>query len=101
PRLVLFSPIAQEKHPDPNFPDPAANNHLIQYYVEAMGEVARANGIPFVDLFTASQKAYRQSRQPLTINGIHLSDEGYKTLASTIYQDLLGESATVPDPAAF
>src|SRR6266498_3142966 len=31
-RLVLFSPIAQEKHPDPNFPDPTANNQNIKVY---------------------------------------------------------------------
>src|SRR6266446_7247721 len=32
PRLVLFSPIAQEKHPDPNFADPAAGNPRIKAY---------------------------------------------------------------------
>jgi len=30
PRIVLFSPIANERTQDPNFPDPAANNANIQ-----------------------------------------------------------------------
>jgi hypothetical protein len=58
PRLVLFSPIAQEKHPDPNFPDPTANNQNIKSYADAMAEVSKINGVQFVDLFAASQQLY-------------------------------------------
>src|SRR6266568_7238474 len=49
PRIVLFSPIANEKHRDPNFPDPAGNNANIRDYTEAMSQVARANGALFVN----------------------------------------------------
>src|ERR1044071_329623 len=51
PRIVLFSPIAQEKHPDVNFPDPSAHNSQIRDYATAMGDVAKANHVQFVDLF--------------------------------------------------
>src|SRR5689334_18772161 len=51
PRLVLFSPIALEKHSDPNFPDPTEGNQRLNYYVQAMAEVAKANNVQFVDLF--------------------------------------------------
>src|SRR4051812_49056779 len=51
PRLVLFSPIAAEKHSDPNFPDPAPINRQLEPYVKAMREVAQANNVPFVDLY--------------------------------------------------
>jgi lysophospholipase L1-like esterase len=101
PRLVLFSPIAQEKHSDPNFPDPTANNQNIKLYADAMAEVSRINGVQFVDLFTASQQAYAGAKQPLTINGIHLSDAGYQALAPVMFQALLGEAAAAADGAAF
>ena len=58
PRVVLFSPIANEKLPDPNLADPAANNANLQKYTTAMAEVAKANDVPFVDLFAASQALY-------------------------------------------
>ena len=93
PRLVLLSPIAQEKHKDPNFPDPAANNANIKLYSEAMGEVAKARNIQFVDLFTPSQQLYARAKQSLTINGVHLSDEGYKALAPIMFRELIGETA--------
>ena len=46
----------------------------------AMAEVAKANGVQFVDLFTPSQQLYSQAARPLTINGIHLTEEGDKVL---------------------
>lgn len=89
PRLVLFSPLAQEKLADPNIPDPAANNANLQLYTAAMSEVAKANNVPFIDLFTISQKAYESSMVPLTINGIHLSEYGDEMLASSMERALL------------
>ena len=38
-------------------------------------------------------EALRQAKQSLTINGVHLSDEGYKALAPVIFRELLGETA--------
>lgn len=93
PRLVLFSPIAQEKHADPNFPNPDARNLEIQMYADAMGEVANANGVRFVDLFAASKQAYTRATEPLTINGIHLNDEGYRALAPAMFHAIFGDAA--------
>src|SRR5580658_9236052 len=47
PRVVLFSPIANERTQDPNFPDPTANNANIKEYAAAMAQIARNNGVPF------------------------------------------------------
>jgi putative heme-binding domain-containing protein len=55
PRLVLFSPIAHEFLNDPNLPSQAdveASNARLKMYSEAMGQIAKANGVLFVDLFT-------------------------------------------------
>src|SRR4051812_6811626 len=101
PRLVLFSPIALEKHPDPNFPDPTEGNQRLKYYVDAMAEVAKANNVQFVDLFSASQKAYASAKEPLTINSIHLKDIGYKALAPATFQALFKEQPPKAEGAAF
>ena len=73
PRIVLFSPAADEKHQDPNFPDPAQNNVRLADYVAAMADVARANNVQFVDLFRPSQQLYinaAQKKQSLTIEAV-------------------------------
>jgi putative heme-binding domain-containing protein len=84
PRLVLFSPIAHEDLHDPNLPDGAANNKRLERYTAAMAEVARANGLPFVDLFHASKELYAKSPTPLTINGVHLNERGNQQIAEAI-----------------
>jgi hypothetical protein len=58
PRLVLVSPIAAEKVPDPSIQDPAPLNANLKLYTDAMAEVARANDVQFVNLFDTSQAAY-------------------------------------------
>jgi len=101
PRLVLFSPIAAEKHSDPNVQDPAALNRQLEPYVKAMREVAAANNVPFVDLFAASQAAYRAAKKSLTVNGIHLNDEGYRALAPDMFAQVFGEKAPSMSSAGF
>jgi len=98
-RLVLFSPIAQEKVPDPNLPDPAANNTNIQNYTAAMAEVAKANDVQFVDLFSASQDLYKTAKQPLTHNGLHLADAGYQALAPIMFKAVFGAEPPAADAA--
>ena len=59
-----------------------------------MAEVAQANGVPFVDLFAPSQRVVCASAtRPLTINGVHLTDEGYRQLAPAMFEALFGGSA--------
>jgi glucose/arabinose dehydrogenase/lysophospholipase L1-like esterase len=96
PRLVLFSPIANEKLNDPNQPDPTANNVNLQKYTAAMAEIAKANDVPFVDLFVVSQRLYAQAAKsggPLTFNTLHLTESGDKVLAQAIFTKLFNQSA--------
>jgi putative heme-binding domain-containing protein len=87
-RLVLFAPIAHEDLRDPNLPDGTANNKRLALYTAAMAEVARAGHVPFVNLFAASQQLYAKSREPLTINGVHLNERGNNLIALAIDQAL-------------
>lgn len=97
PKIVLFSPLAHENMKDANFPDGAANNKNLALYTAAMEEVAKANNVPFIDLYKASQEMYAQASHPLTINGIHLTDEGDKTLAPLQFKALFGKDAPKTD----
>ncbi|MBL9185883.1 MAG: hypothetical protein JNK23_00250 [Opitutaceae bacterium] len=106
PRIVLFSPIAVEKHPDPNYEFKPAINANLALYTEAMAEVARDQaGVSFVNLFAPSQELYaeaaRTGQPPLTINGVHLSEAGEARLAPRAYAALFGAPAPALDtPAA-
>ena len=57
-----------------NLPDGKENNERLKLYTAAMGEVAKANDVVFVDLFTPTHELYARPAQPLTINGIHLTE---------------------------
>ena len=87
-RLVLFSPVAHENLHDRNLPDGKDNNKRLELYTKAMAEVAKDNGVPFVDLFHPTQDAYAKAPQPLTINGVHLNEKGNEAVARIIDEAL-------------
>ncbi|MCH2182936.1 MAG: PA14 domain-containing protein [Mariniblastus sp.] len=84
PRLVFFSPIAHENLESPHLPDGKANNGNLSAYTDAMQAVCQEKQVPFVDLFSISQGLYEKSAEPLTMNGIHLSEDGYRKLAAAL-----------------
>jgi azurin/glucose/arabinose dehydrogenase len=95
-RIVLFSPIAVESRAPFNAPgDPEARNALLAQYATAIAEVARAEGVGFVDLFGLSQKAFATANGPLTHNGWQLTAHGDAALAPLVFQALTGET-TIP-----
>lgn len=98
PRLVLFSPIAHEKMPDANLTPSEKNNANLELYTRAMAEVAQAKDVQFIDLYAASQQLYRTAKQPLTFNGIHLTEAGNAALAPVIFKALFAAEPPVMDP---
>ncbi len=93
PRLVLFAPIAHENLHNANLPDGALNNKRLEMYAAAMAEVARANGVPFIDLFAFSKELYAKATRPLTINGAHLNEYGNQQIAEVIDRGLFAGPA--------
>jgi len=91
PRVVLISPIAHEDLGDPHKNDGQANNANLELYTAAMRRVALETGVGFVDLFSATKLLFAETPEPLTTNGIHLSDAGYKKLAPILDQALFGD----------
>ena len=112
PKLVLVSPMAQEVVDETNLPTRVqidATNTRLKLYTDAMGEVAKDNGVLFVDLFTptnnvfagkgssSSTKAPIALSAPYTINGIHQNPKGDWVLASIIDENLFGTRQGNPD----
>lgn len=94
PRVVLFSPIAHEDLRSKNLPDGKENNVRLKLYTDAMAELARANDVVFVDLFTPTLKVFPTATQPFaTINGIHLTEPGDKVVAHIASTLLFGSRA--------
>ncbi len=83
-RLVLFSPIAHEDLHDPHLPDGKENNARLKLYTAAMEEVAKAEKVPFCDLFSHTLELYSVVKEPMTINGVHLNDEGNRVVSRRV-----------------
>jgi putative heme-binding domain-containing protein len=93
PRVVLFSPIAHEDLHDRNLPSGSEQNLRLEIYTGAMAEVAKANNVPFVDLFDPTRDLYAKAPKPLTINGVHLTERGNEMLAQVIDKALFATGA--------
>jgi hypothetical protein len=89
-QIVLVSPMAHEDLGRPELPDGQKNNANLKLYTEAMARAAKKYGAVFVDLFTPSLELMAKSEQKLTINGIHLSDEGDRLIAEVLDRALFG-----------
>jgi lysophospholipase L1-like esterase len=91
PRLALVSPIAHEKLAHLVHVDVDARNRELARYTEAMRKVAARLQVPFVDLYTPTKELMAQAAAaatPLTINGIHLSEEGDRVVACLLMEAL-------------
>jgi glucose/arabinose dehydrogenase len=95
PRLALVSPIAHEDLGRPGLPDGADRNEDLRLYTEATARVAARHSVVFVDLFTPSRKLMENADPKLTIDGVHLTDEGDRRVAALLDEGLFG-----PRPAA-
>jgi glucose/arabinose dehydrogenase/lysophospholipase L1-like esterase len=90
PRVVLFSPIAHEDLHNPDLPDGRENNARLELYTLAMSQVAAAHSVRFVNLFAPTKALYATAKSPLTADGVHLNDEGNRSVATIIDRELFG-----------
>lgn len=93
PRIVLVSPIAQERIARLVHVDAEARNRELARYTEAMRTMAARLEVPFVDVFTPMRTAMASAPAPLTINGIHLNETGDKVFADVLMTALGFEPA--------
>jgi lysophospholipase L1-like esterase len=100
PRLVLVSPIAQERLARLVHVDVEARNRDLARYTEAMRTVAARLDVPFVDVFTPMKAAMASAPEPLTINGLHLNETGDRVFAEVLMTALGFEPAPSDTSAA-
>ena len=98
PKLVLLGPIAQEDIGDLHVTDGKKNNENIKLYSDAMAEEAKKAGVLFADLYGPMRAAYevKGTTKPMTINGIHLNEQGDAAMAAVLYRELFGPEAVLP-----
>lgn len=94
PRLVLVTPHAAQ--PVAGQPDLNANLAL---YAEQVRSVARARGLPCVDLFAISRELLPRLGTTATVHGIHLTEGAERALAPAVFQSLFGRAAPSASPA--
>ncbi len=81
PRLAFVSPIAHEKLDRLVHVDVDRRNRELERYTSAMRRVTTRLGVPFADVFTPMREAMGSAKAPLTINGMHLNEDGDKVFA--------------------
>lgn len=89
PQIVLLSPIANENID--GVPAADLNNERLQMYSQVVGDIAKQGEVGFVDLFRTTLAEMNSPGSDLTINGVHLNDEGYQLLSRLVYQSLFAE----------
>ncbi|HEX3718823.1 MAG TPA: PVC-type heme-binding CxxCH protein [Verrucomicrobiae bacterium] len=83
-RFVVLSPLHHYLMPPP-LPDPTRHNASLSQYTEALRDIARERGMPFVDLF--DWKPARRA-QDFSDDGIHLVPDGYRLMALEVGRQL-------------
>lgn len=93
PRVVIFSPVFHQDLKDASLPDGKANNARLKLYASAMSEVAKGEKVTFVDLFQLTSTPFAESKEALSINGVHLNDKGNQLLSTLIAKELFGDAS--------
>ncbi|WP_246113042.1 PVC-type heme-binding CxxCH protein [Allorhodopirellula solitaria] len=96
PRLVLATPIAMQQLPEFDLPNAEQRNTLLKAYADAVQSVAEEKNVGFVDLFSPTLQWFENSTQPLTINGVHLTETGYQKLAPVLMKQLFSADGVTP-----
>lgn len=84
-RIVMLSPLRHEDLGRP-LPDPSAHNRDLRIYIDAMAKVAAKRGHAFIDLY--ERLGTGTPEEPLTENGIHLNERGYRKAALAVEKSL-------------
>ncbi|MFT5857307.1 MAG: mono/diheme cytochrome c family protein/glucose/arabinose dehydrogenase, partial [Verrucomicrobiales bacterium] len=93
PELALVSPIAfEDLSKTHGTPDGTIANANLALYTAAIEEVAKAQGVHFVNLFNITKQWFEKSEIPLTRDGAFLTGDGYAKLAPVLADGLFGRS---------
>lgn len=88
--VVLLSPPPLENL-GPPLPDQRQNNKNLARFRDVIRDLAKEKGLGFIDLFGrmgGDDFSGKISKDPLTDDGIHFGDEGYRLIARQIVEGL-------------
>ena len=91
PQIVLVSPIACENIK--GVPADDLNHQRLVAYTQVMAEVASELKIGFANVLSGSRKWLSEQDTDLTINGVHLTEQGYAYFASDLFLAVFGREA--------
>lgn len=91
PRIVLISPTANEN--TAAVPAADLNNERLAAYTEAMAEIAARMKVGFANVFDATQSVFNDAVADYTINGVHLTDAGYRVFADALFEAVFAKQA--------
>ena len=91
PQIILVSPIANE---DIEGVPASKNNKNIRLYAEAVKRVAIKTRVGFVDVYKATAEVMAESKEPITLNGVHLNEDGYEVFSRALFQGTFDEDAS-------
>ena len=91
PKIVLLSSIANENIE--GIPAADLNNERLQAYNDVIRDTATEMEVGFIDVFQATQRAMESPGSDLTINGVHLNEQGYALFAEEVFRGLFGQPA--------
>lgn len=81
PRVVLLSPLAiEDRSVEIGTPDGKTANANLALYGQAIREIATQKDVLFVDLFAASRAWFDAEKEPLTRDGMLLTNRGQQML---------------------
>ena len=92
-QVVLLAPTAMEAASAPKAVDVAARNRDLALYAAVIRELAKAQNLGFVDLYSESLASYNAAASPLTFNGLHLNELGCGLMGRVVAAALAGEEA--------
>ncbi len=96
-QLVIVSPIAFQDLSDRyDLPNGKEINERLAKYTRVMQEVAQVKGVHFVNAFEPTQEWFAAGEE-LTIDGLQLTEAGYKRFADLLADKVFGEAT--PDEA--
>lgn len=95
PQIILISPTANENIA--RIPAADLNNERLAAYTQAMKEVAAEQKVGFANVFDSTRSAMELKGHDLTLNGVHLLEEGYQLFSEELFRETFGKSSPEPN----